>query len=198
MIRSGGGHRFEVAESFPAARISPSLSDRTMNNADTIADLQRRISVFPPIDCVTNLTVAPPPPLAPALVSEFETATNLRLPSFIRRLYSEVANGGFGPAYGIVPLIASGDDTILDWNSRYRSANRSEPDGPQWPDHLLHFCEGGCVTTYVLDIRTDEAPVYKVDADASNNIYDWLHLVSPSVESWLADWARHPVTQDRG
>lgn len=169
-----------------------------MNNADTITALQWRIRVHPPVDCVTNLTTAPPPPLASAEICEFETATNLRLTPFLRRLYSEVANGGFGPAYGIVPLIASDQDSVLDWHSRYRSANQSEPNGPIWPDHMLHFCEGGCVTIYVLDLLDSASPVYRVEANSSNNFHEWLHLVSPSVESWLAEWAFRPVKQQPG
>ena len=153
-----------------------------MTDTNTIVDLQRRIRLHPAVDCVTNLTSVPPP-VSQAQITTFESATKLRLPSFVRRLYSEVANGGFGPAYGVVPLIDAEGDTVLDWHRRYRSENQRVPTGPQWPAKLLHFCEGGCATIYALDISVDLAPVYAVEGNQSNDVSDWLTLVSPSVVS---------------
>ncbi|WP_229868244.1 SMI1/KNR4 family protein [Streptomyces chryseus] len=44
------------------------------------------------------------PPVTPAEVENAERAIGRRLPELLRRVYTEVANGGFGPDRGLASL----------------------------------------------------------------------------------------------
>jgi len=39
-----------------------------------------------------------------------ESQLGYRLPTLLRRIYLEVADGGFGPAYGIFPVVRGRDE----------------------------------------------------------------------------------------
>ncbi|MEV6371357.1 hypothetical protein AB0L86_31195 [Micromonospora musae] len=49
------------------------------------------------IAAVRNRAVDLPPPASPEAVSDAEKVIGYPLPRLLRRLYLEVANGGFGP-----------------------------------------------------------------------------------------------------
>ncbi len=60
----------------------------------TIERLKSRIKKFPPVECETNLTSDPPLPLSLDDCIRFEAESGLVLPEFVRRIYTEVADGG--------------------------------------------------------------------------------------------------------
>ncbi len=120
---------------------------------------------------------------------DFERESGLILPVFIRRIYKEVADGGFGPAYGINPLMGDDTDSVATWDRLFQNANHDEPKGPQWPSHLIRLCEAGCNMFYAVDIRHENSPVFKVEITNSNNVNDWLSVASTSVVEWLDQWA---------
>lgn len=154
-----------------------------------------RISVLPPTDCQSNLTCEPPPPVSESEFDAFEDGSGLRLPHFLRRLYTEVANGGFGPAWGINRLTGDLDLSIAHWDKIVKNAKHEDPDQP-WPDRLIRFCELGCNMYYGVDINVQSAPVFKVDPTcASSSIDDWLTRESDSVADWLRIWARKEPPQ---
>lgn len=163
--------------------------------SNTIEQLKTRIAQFPPVECETNLTSVPPPPVSLEYYDCFERDSGLILPGFVRALYTEVADGGYGPAYGINRL--SGKDSLAEWDRMYQNANLDDPNGPQWPSHLIRFCEIGCNMFYALDIRDENAPVFQVDATSSDDINDWLKLVSSSVATWLDQWLEKPVPKSQ-
>jgi hypothetical protein len=78
------------------------------------------------------------PPAPPLLLEATEARLGFRLPPLLRELYTEVANGGFGPGYGIFGLeggfsdpvisMGEGDGTLLDWYSAYRGTDGSMPE----------------------------------------------------------------------
>ena len=160
--------------------------------SDTIEQLKDRVKQYPPVACETNLTTLPPPPVSDSDYADFERDNGLILPGFVRRLYTEVANGGYGPAYGVNRL-DGGDDSIARWNQMFRNANRDEPSGPQWPSHLIRFCEIGCNMFYALDINVVDTPVFHVEPNEFDDISKWMQLVDSSVDNWLNTWASAPV-----
>ncbi len=135
------------------------------------------------------MTATPPAPLSLESYMRFETESGLILPVFIRRIYTEVADGGFGPAYGINPLMGDETDSVATWDRLFQNANHDEPRGPQWPSHLIRLCEAGCNMFYAVDIRNENSPVFKVEITSSNNVDDWLSVASTSVVEWLDHWA---------
>ncbi len=45
------------------------------------------------------------PPVSLADLTDAETIIGFPLPTLLRRIYLEVGNGGFGPGYGLFPLL---------------------------------------------------------------------------------------------
>lgn len=169
-----------------------------MDCDSTIERLRSRIKIFPPVSCPTNLTAKPPAPLSLEIYTSFEAECGLVLPSFLRRIYTEVANGGFGPAYGINSLMGDETESIATWDRLFQNANHDEPTGPQWPQYLIRFCEIGCNMFYAIDIREESSPVYEVEISSSNDVRDWLRVASPSVVQWLDQWTREPMHRTYG
>jgi len=163
----------------------------------TIERLQTRVRQFPPVECETNLTTLPPSPVSLEDYNRFEHESGLVLPQFVRLLYTEVADGGYGPAYGINPLAGGNSHSIAGWDRVFQNANHDEPNGPQWPSHLIRFCEIGCNMFYALDIRDENGPVFQVEPASSDDVTDWLKPSSSSVTNWLDCWLEKPVPDSK-
>ncbi|MFJ9674088.1 hypothetical protein ACIRP5_25240 [Streptomyces sp. NPDC101221] len=80
-----------------------------------------------------------PPPAPPQAVAEVEAVVGYPMPELLRRLYLEVANGGFGPDGSILSLIDVGEwysdeesflQLVRDWCSE------SDPEPPLQPLHV--------------------------------------------------------------
>jgi hypothetical protein len=104
------------------------------------------------MDCQSNLTCAPPAPAKKSEFDAFEYNTGRKLPNFLRRLYTEVANGGFGPAWGINRLTGDNGVSIAHWDRIVQNAKRDDS-GQPWPENLIRFCEIGCNMCYGVDAR---------------------------------------------
>jgi hypothetical protein len=64
--------------------------------------------------------------LSSQAVAEAESELGFALPPLLTRLYREVANGGFGPGYKLLPLI--GDDrTAMATYRAERAQSQAEP-----------------------------------------------------------------------
>jgi hypothetical protein len=87
-----------------------------------------------------------PVPASPEAVAEAEQAIDYRLPPLLRRLYLEVANGGFDPRDGILGVLGvPGGEWIGDWADIvdvYKAFN-SGPEDPH-PEWLVWLFEWGC------------------------------------------------------
>lgn len=117
------------------------------------------------------------PPATKAQLRATENALGYPLPPLLLMLYAEVANGGFGPSYGI---IGARGGFAYNEDGRYGTIDRctdSEPEriyvalstldtGPddepfsvdlpdrQWPAHCLHLAYDGCSCDFYLDVDT--------------------------------------------
>ncbi len=78
-------------------------------------------------------------PASPHAVDAAEAQAGLSIPSFLRRIYSEVGNGGFGPAMGLFGV----DGGYTDLDGRSISGLYVYLRGLGWPDGLLPLCDWG-------------------------------------------------------
>ena len=135
------------------------------------------------------------PPYPPVSVPELfaaERRMGRRLPDLLRRIYTEVANGGFGPAYGILGITRSGQHDERDITALEQYAARPELNDPLgFP--LVH---GGCDVWWYVSLTHPGNPVYLFDGDG----WDWPEQdpptvavdqtqTWPSLAEWLACWA---------
>lgn len=78
-----------------------------------------------------------PRPLAPPVTApdldEAEQRLGFPLPDALRRVYGSVANGGFGPGSGLLPV-----REMVEYYSELRTSPPGEG-GQPWPAHLLPF-----------------------------------------------------------
>lgn len=136
---------------------------------------------------------------SPATLDELaaaEASIGVALPVLLGRLYVEVANGGFGPGYGIVG-VAGGwtdrGDTLVDLT---RSFRRGSPfDAWAWPTGLLPICHLGDGMYACVDTTRPGAPVVvwdpsgpDEDSEDDDGGDSDLTEVAPSLEEWLRRW----------
>lgn len=126
-----------------------------------------------------------PPPSTAAALDQAEAQLGLPLPGFLRRVYLEVADGGFGPGAGLLSaaeLVAS--------HRELRSSPPSEAEDDEWPGDVLplvasdegHYCLETS-TGRVLESEYDE-----VESDDDVTFRLALREIAPSLQAWLAGW----------
>jgi hypothetical protein len=126
-----------------------------------------------------------PAPADEATIAAAEGRIGVRLPPSLRRIYAEVADGGFGPGEGLLPL--SFVERQLD---ELRSPGMM-PEGRAWPDGLIPLVSmdpgWDCV-----DASTGRVIAWDPE-DLDERVSDgiWARAfreIQPSVEAWLTDW----------
>jgi hypothetical protein len=127
-------------------------------------------------------------------VGATEAALGLTLPAVVVRLYTEIADGGFGPGEGLLSLAA-----IVDETRRLRSGDVL-PRKRTWPPTLIPVVrlEQGwtCVDTAtgsVVDWDPEDLPEW---ASAARFRESFMER-SPSVEAWLGRWVTKKIPADR-
>jgi hypothetical protein len=144
------------------------------------------------------------PPEPPASAEDFEAtelALGLKLPVSLRRLYGGVANGGFGPGQGLLPLAAIVAETL-----KMRRA-QSEGFPFEWPAAMIAI-EEPSFYAHCLDTRSGE--VVALDTDPITPL-NWdkaseeelrrawgsaFQVVAPDLASWIAAWVAGPDPEE--
>lgn len=142
------------------------------------------------------------PPATLEQLQETETQLGFALPPFLRTLYAELANGGFGPAYGLRGAVGGFADatgtivqhyqnlcegrSLLDLDLGSEMAQKhGELVVPfdQWPRGLFSMYEWGCAIQICQDGTT--GAVYRVEPSG-----DGYHITqeAESLEQWLEHW----------
>ena len=139
-----------------------------------------------------------PPPVTAADVDAAEAALGFAIPPLLRRLYTEVGNGRWGPVYGLDALPDSGspptENDMVGFYLACTAPERAlEAPAVQWPRGLVRIIDLGCVAFEVCDFLTPPYPVYKLDGDTwglERPVVEALIPVAPSLaermEMWLA------------
>lgn len=126
-----------------------------------------------------------PAPASPAAIEAAEGELGDSLPIALRRAYLEVADGGFGPGAGLLPLAAA--------MAVYLSYVADSP-GPRrstWPRGVLPVTERE-PGHYCVEVRTGRVLDWDPeDLRERSNDAAWQRTfseVAPSVEAWLTTW----------
>jgi hypothetical protein len=152
------------------------------------------------------------PPATVDQLQETETLLGFALPPFLRILYAEVANGGFGPAYGLRGAVGGFADatgtivhqyqglcegrSLLDFDLEAEIAQKhGEIVVPfdQWLRGLFSLCEWGCAIQICQNSATGR--LYRVEPSG-----DGYHITheAESLEEWLERWMHAELyTQSR-
>jgi hypothetical protein len=133
------------------------------------------------------------PPVTAAEVEDAERAVGLRFPELLRRLYSEVANGGFGPQAGGFACLTDGnrDSEGIVWPSAVRIYQRSHKNGVL-PASWIELTPGGCTMYWYVSLTEADNPVLLYDSDGwddGEQPEDGVTHVTSSLRRWLWTWA---------
>lgn len=166
---------------------------------DLVERLAERLRKSPKsLDVVGNEFRACPPAEEHAVVGA-EKRLGFDLPQTLRRIYLKVANGGFGPGYGVLGVEGGFTDdlgnTVADLFESYRQPD-PEDSAWQWPEQFLPICHWGCAVYSAIDCSQSPGPVYFIDVGVKDtgapmdSIIKWH---KPSFENWLDDWLNGKV-----
>ena len=150
------------------------------------------------------------PPATEEQLQATEEALGFPLPPMLRALYTYVANGGFGPDFGITG--ASGGfyfgedgryktvDMCTDSNSsveyidlatyenRHGNSRVIELRRSTWPAHFLHLCYTGCGEDYYLDGKSERVYHLSYGHDDEQGFTYLFFLKADSLVKWLEHW----------
>ena len=110
------------------------------------------------------------------------------------RIYLEVANGGFGPSYGLLGVQNGAvDDRRHDAVSLYELYRQPSPRDPHWawPERLLPVCHLGCGMYLCVDCNAPRGPVTWFEPNPHEDGEPWsdaFHPFAESIDVWLSAW----------
>jgi hypothetical protein len=125
-------------------------------------------------------------------VSKVEETVGHPMPQLLRRLYLEVANGGFGPG-GVVSLTDTGKwfSDRADIGMAY--CDFAHPEEPLQPG-IVPLMDRACAIWALVDFRTADGQMWDWDP----NLCCVQHALAPleqSLAQWLADWLHGTMPQ---
>ncbi|MFF4798043.1 SMI1/KNR4 family protein [Streptomyces sp. NPDC001351] len=130
-----------------------------------------------------------PEPADASTLARAETTLGFSLPPLLADLYLRIGDGGFGPEYGLLPLLDSppaGEPAAVVQYLANRESARKDPDWP-WPEGVLPISHWGCAMYACVDCRTPEAPVLLFEPNADHADHAW-YVDAPSLTAWLRSW----------
>jgi hypothetical protein len=156
--------------------------------------IRARIASGKPTEC--GAPKQKPRPVASAkAVKEAETKLGRALQPLLRRVYLEVANGGFGPDYGLLGIppdgAADGKHTALDLWSRFGKPRKADPHWA-WPSSLFPLGHMGCGMYMCLDLdaAVDASMIwFEPNPHSAGEPWDDSFIaINGSLEDWLSRW----------
>ncbi|MGC9501451.1 SMI1/KNR4 family protein [Streptomyces sp. WG7] len=130
-----------------------------------------------------------PEPLDGAGLSRAEAALGFALPPLLAELYLRIGDGGFGPEYGLLPLLdspPSGEPAAVPQYLANREDALKDPDWP-WPEGVLPISHWGCAMYACVDCRSPQTTVLLFEPNSGDADHAWF-VDAPSLTDWLRAW----------
>ncbi|MGW1623697.1 SMI1/KNR4 family protein [Streptomyces sp. NPDC002172] len=130
-----------------------------------------------------------PAPVDAATLDRAGQTLGFPLPPLLAALYERVGDGGFGPSYGLLPLLdsaPSGEPAAVAQYLANREYGRKNPDWP-WPEGVLPISHWGCGMYACVDCRAPQATVLLYEPNADDADGAWF-VDAPSLTDWLHIW----------
>jgi hypothetical protein len=122
------------------------------------------------------------PVASEAVVGAAEATLGLGIPKLLRSIYLNVANGGFGPGYGIIGVGGGHRSNLGTLVETFTEIKRgADYLGLRWNPQLLPFCEWGCNVFSCVDCSDPGNPVFSSDECK-------VHPVNCGLEEFFRMW----------
>jgi hypothetical protein len=121
-------------------------------------------------------------------ITQAEESLGFRLHPLLRRLYAEVADGGFGPVgYTLHPLATAVARTPA--MAVQAAVDLRDGERRYWPFEAVAIMDWGCAMDAVVDCRSEDGAVLLVDPNPGlpDRAEEWF-LDSESLAGWLESW----------
>ncbi len=134
------------------------------------------------------------PPLSTNEILAAEEALGFQLTPVLRRIYTETANGGFGPSYGLLGVCGGMlNEDGNDATRQYTQYRELDPNDAHWfwPEGVLPLGHLGCAMYLCVDCSRQDGPVIWFEPNAHLDGETWKTSFVPfahSTEEWLAAW----------
>jgi hypothetical protein len=119
-----------------------------------------------------------------------EKSIGFSLPPLLCRMYTEIANGGFGPGYGLIG-VAGGCTDDLGRNIADISADKNSPGFqkyfPDWPMRSISICHWGCAMYSIVDCSTIEYQMFHFEPN-NLDIADYLIPHHRTFDEYMTAW----------
>ncbi|MFF9808733.1 SMI1/KNR4 family protein [Streptomyces coeruleorubidus] len=138
-----------------------------------------------------------PPPASPADVARAEAAIGHTLPHLLRRLYLEVADGGFG-IWQCVSLTDNGEwysdeQDIIEVHGSWAASI-----DPVLPPGVVPLMDRGCAMWTLVDFKTPEGHIWDWDPNDCCVLVPTTLSLAQWLTGWLEGWIQPgPYTQFR-
>ncbi|MFI6639033.1 SMI1/KNR4 family protein [Streptomyces sp. NPDC050504] len=129
-----------------------------------------------------------PRPVDDARIQEAERRLGIALHPLLARLYREVADGGFGPDYRLLPLLGPGPSVVGEYLTRREASAGAEH--PEWPAGVVPILTWGCAMYAGVDCLSADGQVLLFEPNPySGGSWErcWF-LDSASLAAWLETW----------
>ncbi|MBT2476821.1 SMI1/KNR4 family protein [Streptomyces sp. ISL-94] len=117
-----------------------------------------------------------PAPLGTGEIARAEGILGFALPPLLAALYTRVADGGFGPECGLLPL----GQAVGTYEAHRVS-------GWRWPEGVLPIADFGCAMYACADCPSENAQVLLFDPNPGEPDLAWS-IDAPSLAGWLRGW----------
>ena len=134
------------------------------------------------------------PPTTQAHIRTSQALLGFDFPPLLVMLYTELANGGFGPGTGIRGTVEG-----YQWNEQtavqaYQGSSTTylvdlKDQWVRWPKFLLPLCDMGDVIEVCVDCQLGHV-VTVAPTDHQRGIVPVMSMEAPSLEVWLDRWIR--------
>ena len=130
-------------------------------------------------------------PASPENVRDAEAELGYPLPALLRRMFLELANGGFGPGYGILGLRCGHTDDMGKTAIDLVSADHLQAVNAA----LLPLCHWGCAIYSLVDCASDDQQMWAFDPNPAPEGVNPLVPLDDSLDAWLGRWVAAKLTQ---
>lgn len=133
-------------------------------------------------------------PASSAVLDSAESRLAFKLPALLRRIYMEVANGGFGPSYGLLGIGGGAtNEDKRDTVELYELFRSPDPEDRywNWPERLLPIGHLGCAMFCCADCSSEAMPIVWFEPNPHSDGEPWDDCFIPfagSLDEWLTAW----------